>query len=62
MAKKNETEIAEQAITQAEAKEEAVDIVEQHIDNQLIAINRMTNKARAKRLARRVLNNRKGIK
>lgn len=34
---------------------------EKFIDNQLRAINRMKNKAKAKRVAARVLNNRKGL-
>lgn len=63
MAKKKETPLEEQAVTEVKAVEEKaeVDIVEQFIDNRLKAINRMSNKARARRLAARVLNNRKGL-
>lgn len=63
MAKKKETPITEEQaveeITAAEPTKE--ELVEQHISNQLKAINRMSNKARARRLAARVLNNRKGL-
>ena len=71
MAKKKETEQAvaeEMAVTipeepaeVEEPKRTREEEVELHIANQLKAINRMSNKARARRLAQRVLNNRKGI-
>lgn len=62
MAKKKETE--EQAVEEIVAeKTEGLteEQLEQVIDNQLKAINRMTNRAKARRLAARVLNNRKGL-
>lgn len=72
MAKKKETLAEQPAIeeTAAEAVKETVaekteglteEQLEQVINNQLKAINRMSNKARARRLAARVLNNRKGL-
>lgn len=66
--KKIEAEVEEMAVTIPEEKVEAEEPkrtreeeVELFIANQLKAINRMSNKARARRVAQRVLSNRKGI-
>lgn len=73
MAKKKSTEIEpievmaidepiEEAVVEEPIIEEvpSKDNVEQFIDVQLKVINRMSNRAKAKRLADRVLSNRKG--
>lgn len=62
MAKKKETEeqTVEEVIVTEESEGLTEEQLEQVISNQLKAINRMSNKAKARRLAARVLNNRKG--
>lgn len=50
----------EEQVAQENVVEEQIDDVEKFINNQLVAINRISNKARARRLAARVLSNRKG--
>lgn len=44
----------------AEVAEQVDEAVERHINRKLMAINNMTDRAKAKRLAERVLRNRKG--
>ena len=44
----------------AEVAVEIDEAVERHINRKLMAINNMTDRAKAKRLAERVLRNRKG--
>ena len=44
----------------AEVAVEVDEAVERHINRKLMAINNMTDRAKAKRLAERVLRNRKG--
>lgn len=67
MAKKKDETAVEAVLLPEELKAEEPkkptrdELAEQHIANQLKAINRMSNKARARRLAKRLLNNRKGI-
>lgn len=60
MAKEKKIEPIEEQVVEEIEETEKVDDTEQFIINQLVAINRMSNKARARRLAARVLSNRKG--
>lgn len=60
MAKEKKIEPIEEQVVEEIEETEKVDDTERFIINQLVAINRMSNKARARRLAARVLSNRKG--
>lgn len=54
-----EIKAEEVMVESVEKKEEQVDATEMFIAKQLVAINRMPNRAKAQRLAERVLRNRK---
>ena len=57
---KAEEVMVESVEEKAEVAVEVDEAVERHINRKLMAINNMTDRAKAKRLAERVLRNRKG--
>lgn len=55
-----EIKVEETVVESVEEKEVKEDFAEKFIAKQLMAINKMNDRAKAKRLAERVLRNRKG--
>ena len=55
-----EIKVEEAVVESVEEKEVEEDFAEKFIAKQLMAINKMNDRAKAKRLAERVLRNRKG--